>query len=120
MDNVVLTLVFARSDTTASAVVTSLLCLVLSTHPKLKAQLKAMTNLSSVYGNMTIGKFQTRLLAAYPRTPFGMRLNADSDPVRRVTGYDVPTKWTMLVYGFAGDSAKSEPDWNAWIEKLVF
>jgi hypothetical protein len=115
MDNI-LTIVLAGSDTTASLVTS--LWLVISTHPKLKAQLKAITRLSSVNDDVTIRQFFTRVLATYPPVPIAMRLNVDSDPIH-VTSCDVPSEW-MIVYGFAGVSDKSEPDWNLCIEQLVF
>ena len=87
LDNV-LTLVFAGSDTTASAATS--LWMTLSDNLSLKQKLQNDPAL--------IPKAVQTVLESFPPAPFSMRLT--NEPLV-VQGYDIPAKW-LVVYGFAG------------------
>lgn len=84
-----LTMIFAGSDTTASAA-TSLL-LALSLQPKLKEDLKA----NSFVG---VNAVVQQVLEAYPPAPLNLRLTAKPLSIQN---YDIPAGW-LAIYGFAG------------------
>jgi len=97
IDNV-LTLVFAGSDTTASAVTS--LWMILSLYPEIKKNLKAQPELMEALVD--------KVLQAHPPAPFSMRLNKD-EPLF-VGDYTVPSNW-LVVYGFAGVLYSESTDW---------
>ncbi|CAB9526853.1 kaurenoic acid oxidase 1 (Partial), partial [Seminavis robusta] len=99
MDNV-LTLVFAGSDTTASAATS--MWLTLSLHPQLKETLKK--------GPQEVERFVDLVLQAYPPAPFSMRLTKQQLTVR---DYDIPAGW-LVVYGFAGALASKHDKNTCW------
>jgi retinoid hydroxylase len=94
LDNV-LTIIFAGSDTTASAATS--VCMVLSQYPELKNFLRKNPK--------EIDRFVGTILQQYPPAPFGMRQVKETFSVK---GYDIPKDW-KVVYGFAGAlAAKSD------------
>ena len=97
IDNV-FTLIFAGSDTTASAA--SSLWMVLSLHPEIKETLKAKPE--------KMNALVAKVLQAHPPAPFAMRLNKDEPLV--VGGYSIPKNW-LVVYGFAGVLYSNSTDW---------
>jgi cytochrome P450 len=94
VDNV-LTLLFAGSDTTASATVS--LWRVLSGDDGQSAR-EWLASESTT--DEQVDRFlEESVLSRYPPAPFGMRLNGGAD--LEVGGYRVPAGW-LVVYGFAG------------------
>ncbi|KAG7342905.1 cytochrome P450 [Nitzschia inconspicua] len=108
LDNV-LTIIFAGSDTTASAAAS--MCMVLSLYPELEAHLRQNPN--------DIDRFVGSILQQYPPAPFGMRLVKEALSVK---GYDIPKNW-MVVYGFAGAQAakteglEQEQVWKSFVKQ---
>ena len=99
LDNV-LTLLFAGSDTTASAAIS--LWKVLSEDPEGESLQRDLLNSS----DEDLEQFVLNVLAKYPPAPFGMRLNGAADA--EIGGYRLPAGW-LIVYGFAG-ALLSRPD----------
>lgn len=108
LDNV-LTIIFAGSDTTASAATS--LCMVLSQYPELKAHLQKNPKETD--------RFVSTILQLYPPAPFGMRLVNENLSVK---GYDIPKDW-MVVYGFAGalaaknDQVHEADFWKSFVQE---
>lgn len=92
IDNV-LTLLFAGSDTTASAAIS--LWKVLSEDPHRESLQRELLDSS----DDELEQFVLNVLAKYPPAPFGMRLNGNVDT--EIGGYRLPAGW-LVVYGFAG------------------
>ena len=107
VDNV-LTILFAGSDTTASATIS--LWKVLSLNPKLKS---ALRNAPS----KTLERLLDTILQTYPPAPFSMRKTRQELALGE---YTVPSNW-LVVYGFAGvlsgmgSSDKLDSDIPAWV-----
>lgn len=97
IDNI-FTLIFAGSDTTASAVTS--LWMILSLHPNIKAELKARPE--------AMDAFVEKVLQAHPPAPFSMRLNTNEPLV--VGEHTIPANW-LVVYGFAGVLYSESTDW---------
>lgn len=97
IDNV-FTLIFAGSDTTASAVTS--LWMILSLHPEVKAKLQERPDL--------MDPFVKKVLQTHPPAPFSMRLNTNQPLV--VGGYEIPENW-LVVYGFAGVLHSESTGW---------
>lgn len=99
IDNV-LTLIFAGSDTTASAATS--LWMVLSQNPNLKSQVKANAGLAE--------GLVTQVLEAHPPAPFSMRLAKDEVHIGE---FMIPAGW-LVIYGFAGalHSMEEETSWK--------
>jgi cytochrome P450 len=93
LDNV-LTIIFAGSDTTASAAAS--MCMTLSLYPEITEYLQK--------NHKEIDRFVGTVLQEYPPAPFGMRLVKENLSVQ---GFDIPKDW-MVVYGFAGALASKE------------
>jgi cytochrome P450 len=95
IDNV-LTLLFAGSDTTASATVS--LWRVLS---ELDDGDPVREWLASEASDEQVDRFlEERVLSRYPPAPFGMRISGGGSDLE-VGGYRIPSGW-LVVYGFAG------------------
>lgn len=90
IDNV-LTLVFAGSDTTASAATS--LWILLATNPQIKADLQDCDSDESLHAVVDW------VLKKYPPAPFSMRQNGRDDLV--ISNYHIPAKY-LVVYGLAG------------------
>jgi retinoid hydroxylase len=93
LDNV-LTIIFAGSDTTASAAAS--LCMSLSLFPELQEYLQK--------NHQEVDRFVGTILQEYPPAPFGMRLVKENLSVQ---GFVIPKDW-MVVYGLAGALASKK------------
>lgn len=105
IDNV-FTLIFAGSDTTASAATS--LWMILSLHPEVKSELKSHPE--------KMDALVDEVLQAHPPAPFSMRLNKDEPLV--VGEYSIPSNW-LVVYGFAGVLYSNSTDWTDMSEGSV-
>ncbi len=107
IDNI-FTLIFAGSDTTASAVTS--LWMILSQHPKLQDQLRDSSQ------DTTKEQLVQSILKSFPPAPFSMR---KSKAALQVDGYDIPANW-LIVYGLAGamqeqQERQDDMDWDSWL-----
>lgn len=101
IDNL-LTILFAGSDTTASATIS--LWKVLAERPDLKQQLAAADD-------QTIRAMVEQVLEHYPPAPFAMR---ETQADLRIGDYRIPAGW-LIAYGFAGSllGGDGPSDWIA-------
>lgn len=98
IDNV-LTLIFAGSDTTASAATS--MWMTLSLQPSLKEKLVSNPDF--------VASFCHQVLQSYPPAPFSMRLTKED---LDLGDYKVPAGW-LVIYGFAGALHREATDWDA-------
>ena len=109
MDNV-LTLIFAGSDTTASAATSMILAMSLD--PNLKKEARDDSKVEALV---------QQVLEKYPPAPFSMRLAKQPLSIK---GYDIQADW-LVVYGFAGalgdrDDQTVSPDTAAPARSVSF